>query len=103
MPAGSTSTGERPDSVDVQLHGLRGSARRASGPTGVQARVSLAGIASRRGDDCACFPSRSRCRPASPVRARVQPSRVRLVLGDPALVTRLFGTDGIRGVANSRP
>src|SRR6266849_3174030 len=42
IPAGLEVTGERPDSVDVQLHGLRGTLSRL-GTDRVKARLNLAG------------------------------------------------------------
>ena len=42
VPPGLVVTGERPDSVEVQLHGLRAALARAS-PESLRVRVSLAG------------------------------------------------------------
>jgi YbbR domain-containing protein len=42
VPAGLVVTGERPDSVEVQLHGLRSALSRVS-PESFRVRVSLAG------------------------------------------------------------
>lgn len=42
VPPGLVVTGERPDSVEVQLHGLRSALSRVS-PDGLRVRVNLAG------------------------------------------------------------
>jgi hypothetical protein len=78
MPAGLEVKGERPDSVDVQLHGLRWSLTRL-GSDRVKARLDLTG--SRAGEvTLRVLPERVTVPPGITV-VRVNPSRVRLVLG----------------------
>ena len=42
VPPGMTLTGDRPETIDVQIHGLRGTLARL-GPDQIKARVSLSG------------------------------------------------------------
>ena len=85
IPAGLEVKGERPDSVDVQLHGLRVALDRL-GTDRVRARVSLAG--SRAGEvtlrvqrrALVLQPEQITVPPGVTV-IRVNPSRLRLVLG----------------------
>lgn len=78
IPAGLEVKGERPDSVDVQLHGLRGSLARL-GTDRVKARLNLAG--SKAGEvTMRVLPEQITVPPGITV-VRVNPSRVRLVLG----------------------
>ena len=77
VPPGLALTDERPDSVDVQLHGLRGTLARLS-PEQVKAHVSLSGVGPgevmlRLSPDQVVVP------PGVTV-LRVNPSRIRLVL-----------------------
>ena len=77
VPPGLALTDERPDSVDVQLHGLRGTLARLSAEQ-VKARVSLSGVGPgevmlRLSPDQVVVP------PGVTV-LRVNPSRIRLVL-----------------------
>ena len=77
VPPGLALTDERPDSVDVQLHGLRGTLARLA-PEQVKAHVSLAGVGPgevmlRLSPDQVVVP------PGVTV-LRVNPSRIRLVL-----------------------
>jgi hypothetical protein len=78
IPAGLEVLGERPDSVDVQLHGLRGALSRL-GTDRVKARLSLAG--SRAGEVTLRVLPEQITVPAGITVVRVNPSRVRLVLG----------------------
>lgn len=78
IPAGLEVKGERPDTVDVQLHGLRGALSRL-GTDRVKARLNLAG--SRAGElTVRVLPEQITVPPGITV-VRVSPSRVRLVLG----------------------
>ncbi|HSE06901.1 MAG TPA: CdaR family protein [Methylomirabilota bacterium] len=78
IPAGLEVVGERPDSVDVQLHGLRGALSRL-GTDRVKARLNLAG--SKPGEVVVrVLPEQITVPPGITV-VRVNPSRVRLVLG----------------------
>jgi hypothetical protein len=78
IPAGLEVKGERPDSVDVQLHGLRGALSRL-GTDRVKARLNLAG--SKPGEVIVrVLPEQITVPPGITV-VRVNPSRVRLVLG----------------------
>jgi hypothetical protein len=78
IPAGLEVKGDRPDSVDVQLHGLRGALARL-GTDRVKARLNLAG--SRAGEvTMRVLPEQITVPPGITV-VRVNPSRVRLVLG----------------------
>ena len=70
-------TGERPESVDVQVHGLRGTLARLS-PEQVKARVSLSGIGCRRGD-APRLPDQVTV-PVGVTVVRVNPSRIRVIL-----------------------
>ena len=77
VPPGLALTDERPDSVDVQLHGLRGTLARLS-PEQVKAHVSLSGVGPgevmlRLSPDQVVVP------PGVTV-LRVNPSLIRLVL-----------------------
>ena len=78
IPAGLEVTGHRPDSVDVHLHGLRGSLMRL-GTDRVRARLDLAG--SKAGEvTVRVLPEQITVPPGVTV-VRVNPSHVRLVLG----------------------
>ncbi|HEY7435328.1 MAG TPA: CdaR family protein [Methylomirabilota bacterium] len=78
IPPGLEVKGERPDSVDVQLHGLRGALSRL-GTDRVKARLSLAGA--KPGEvTVRVLPEQITVPPGITV-VRVNPSRVRLVLG----------------------
>ncbi|MGH7316323.1 MAG: CdaR family protein [Candidatus Rokuibacteriota bacterium] len=78
IPAGLEVMGERPNSVDVQLHGLRGALSRL-GTDRVKARLNLAG--SKAGEVIVrVLPEQITVPPGITV-VRVNPSRVRLVLG----------------------
>jgi len=72
--------GERPDSVDVQLHGLRGTLSRL-GSDRVKARLNLSG--SKAGEVTMRVLPEQIMVPAGVTVVRVNPSRVRLVLGSP--------------------
>jgi hypothetical protein len=77
LPPGLQVVGERPDSVDVQLHGLRAVLGRL-GPEQVRARVSLAGV--RPGEVFLRLLPEQIVVPAGVTVLRVSPSRVRLVV-----------------------
>jgi hypothetical protein len=78
IPAGLEVRGDRPDSVDVQLHGLRGALTRL-GTDRVKARLNLAGA--KAGEvTVRVLPEQITVPPGITV-VRVNPSRVRLVLG----------------------
>ncbi len=77
VPPGLALTGERPDSVDVQLHALRGSLSRLS-PDQIRARVSLAGASS--GEVALRVLPEQVAVPAGITVVRVNPSRIRVVL-----------------------
>ena len=77
VPSGLALTGERPDSVDVQLHGLRGSLARL-GPDQVKARVSLSGASS--GEITLRLLPEQVAVPSGITVIRVNPSRIRVVL-----------------------
>ncbi|MGH7398029.1 MAG: CdaR family protein [Candidatus Rokuibacteriota bacterium] len=78
IPAGLEVKGERPTSVDVQLHGLRGVLSRL-GTDRVKARLNLAG--SKAGEVIVSILPEQVTVPAGITVVRVNPSRVRLVLG----------------------
>jgi hypothetical protein len=80
IPAGLEVKGDRPDSVDVQLHGLRGSLARL-GTDRVKARLNLAGTTAGE-VTVRVLPEQITVPPGVTV-VRVNPSRVRLVLGSP--------------------
>jgi YbbR-like protein len=80
IPAGLEVVGERPDSVDVQLHGLRGALSRV-GSDRVKARLSLNGA--RPGESILRVLPEQISVPAGITVVRVNPSRVRVVLGSP--------------------
>jgi YbbR-like protein len=77
VPAGIEVTGERPDSVDVQMHGLRAVLARV-GPEQVRARVSLAGA--RPGEMVVRLDPDQISVPSGVTVLRVNPSRLRLTL-----------------------
>jgi hypothetical protein len=78
IPAGLEVRGDRPDSVDVQLHGLRGALTRL-GTDRVKVRLNLAGA--KAGEvTMRVLPEQITVPPGITV-VRVNPSRVRLVLG----------------------
>jgi len=77
MPSGLALTGERPDSVVVQLHGLRGSLARLA-PDQVKARVSLAGAIP--GEITLRLLPEQIAVPSGITVIRVNPSRIRVVL-----------------------
>ncbi len=78
IPAGLAVTGDRPDSVEVQLHGLRGALLRL-GNDRVKARIDLTGSAAGE-VTLRVLPEQIMVPPGITV-VRVNPSRVRLVLG----------------------
>lgn len=78
IPAGLAVTGDRPDSVEVQLHGLRGALLRL-GNDRVKARIDLTGSAAGE-VILRVLPEQIMVPPGITV-VRVNPSRVRLVLG----------------------
>jgi hypothetical protein len=78
IPPGLEVKGERPDSVDVQLHGLRGALERL-GTDRVRARLSLSGA--RAGEVTLRVQPEQISVPPGVTVVRVNPSRVRLVLG----------------------
>ena len=78
IPDGLEVMGERPDSVDVQLHGVRGVLLRL-GPDRVKVRVSLTGA--KPGEvTLRVLPEQVTVPPGVTV-LRVSPSRVHLILG----------------------
>ncbi len=78
IPAGLEVQGERPESVDVQLRGLRGALARL-GSDRVRARLNLAGA--RAGEVVIRVMPEQIAVPHGVTVLRVSPSRVRLVLG----------------------
>lgn len=78
VPPGLEVVGERPDSVDVQLHGLRGALSRI-GPDRVKARLSLSGA--RPGEVTLHVLPEQISVPSGITVIRVNPSRVRVMLG----------------------
>jgi hypothetical protein len=77
IPQGLEVVGERPDSVDVQLHGLRAILARV-GPEQVRARVSLAGA--RPGEVVLRLVPDQITAPSGVTVLRVSPSRLRVTL-----------------------
>ena len=77
IPAGLVVAGERPESVDVQLHGLRAVLARL-GRDDVRARVSLAGV--RPGEVVVRLVPDHVAVPSGVTVLRVSPSRLRLTL-----------------------
>ena len=77
VPAGLALTGERPDSVDVQLHALRGSLSRLS-PDQIKVRVNLSGVIP--GEVALRVLPEQVTVPAGITVVRVNPSRIRVVL-----------------------
>ena len=77
IPQGLEVVGDRPDSVDVQLHGLRAVLARV-GPEQVRAHVSLAGA--RPGELVVRLVPDQVSAPTGVTVLRVSPSRVRVVL-----------------------
>ena len=81
VPAGLVVSGDQPETVDVQLHGLRGSLARLA-PDQLRAQVSLAGA--RPGEVLLhVLPEHINVPPGVTV-IRVNPSRIRLTLAAPA-------------------
>jgi hypothetical protein len=80
LPPGLVIAGQEPDSVDVQVHGLRGSLARLA-PERVRARLSLTGA--EAGEvTLRVLPENIAVPPGITV-LRVNPSRIRLVLDMP--------------------
>ncbi len=80
VPPGLVITGEQPESVDVQLHGLRGSLARLA-PDQLRARLSLTGA--EPGEvTLRVLPEHITVPPGITV-LRVNPSRIRLILAAP--------------------
>ena len=77
VPPGMALTAERPDTVDVQVHGLRGSLSRLT-PDQIKARVSLAGAS--QGEVAIRLLPEQVAVPAGITVVRVNPSRIRVVL-----------------------
>ena len=77
VPPGLVLTHERPDSVDVQLHGLRGTLARLA-PDQVKAHVSLSGMGP--GEVMVRLSPDQVVVPLGVTVLRVNPSRIRLVL-----------------------
>lgn len=77
IPAGLVVAGERPESVDVQLHGLRAVLARL-GRDEVRAKVSLAGV--RPGEVVIRLVPDQIAAPSGVTVLRVSPSRLRLTL-----------------------
>lgn len=77
IPAGLTLVGERPESVDVQLHGLRAILARV-GPEHVRARVSLSGA--HAGETVVRLVPDQITVPSGVTVVRVNPSRLRVTL-----------------------
>lgn len=78
IPAGLEVKGERPDTIDVQLHGLRGALDRL-GTDRVRARLSLAGL--EAGEVTLRVQPEQITVPPGVSVVRINPARVRLVLG----------------------
>jgi hypothetical protein len=74
---GLVVAGERPDTIDVQLHGLRGTLARL-GPDQVKARLSLSGVGP--GEVILRIVPEQVLVPAGITVLRVNPSRIRVVL-----------------------
>jgi hypothetical protein len=85
VPPGIEVTGDRPDSVDVQMHGLRAVLARV-GPEQVRARVSLAGA--RPGEMVVRLDPDQISVPSGVTVLRVNPSRLRLMLESRRAETR---------------
>jgi YbbR domain-containing protein len=80
LPSGITIASERPETIDVQLHGLRNVLARM-GPDQVKARLNLAGV--RPGEvEVRILPEQVHV-PAGITVLRVNPSRIRLTLAPP--------------------
>lgn len=77
IPAGLVVAGDRPESVDVQLHGLRAVLARL-GRDEVRAKVSLAGV--RPGEVVIRLVPDQIAAPSGVTVIRVSPSRLRLTL-----------------------
>jgi hypothetical protein len=78
IPAGLEVKGDRPDSVEVQLHGLRGTLLRL-GNDRIKARLDLSGT--RAGEVTLRVLPEQISVPAGITVVRVTPARVRLILG----------------------
>jgi hypothetical protein len=81
VPPGLVLTAERPDSVDVQLHALRGSLSQLA-PDQIKARVNLSGAAP--GEVALRVLPEQVTVPAGITVVRVNPSRIRVVLVRPS-------------------
>ena len=81
-------TGERPDSVDVQVHGLRGTLARLS-PDQVKAHVSLAGVGP--GETTLRLWPEQVTVPVGVTVLRVNPSRIRVMLAASPRTERASG------------
>ena len=77
LPAGLTMTSDRPDSVDIQVHALRGSLSRLT-PDQIKVRISLSGATS--GEIALRVLPEHVIVPSGITVVRVNPSRLRLML-----------------------
>ena len=77
LPAGLTMTSDRPDSVDIQVHALRGSLSRLT-PDQIKVRISLSGATS--GEMALRVLPEHVIVPYGITVVRVNPSRLRLML-----------------------
>jgi len=77
LPAGLTMTSDRPDSVDIQVHALRGSLSRLT-PDQIKVRISLSGATS--GEMALRVLPEHVIVPYGITVVRVNPSRLRLIL-----------------------
>ena len=88
LPPGLVVAGQEPDSVDVQVHGLRGSLARLA-PERVHARLNLAGA--EPGEVTIRLLPENVVVPPGITVLRVNPSRIRVVLDMPARSRRAPG------------
>ena len=77
LPAGLTMTSDRPDSVDIQVHALRGSLSRLT-PDQIKVRISLSGATS--GEMALRILPEHVIVPYGITVVRVNPSRLRVML-----------------------
>jgi len=94
VPAGMVVAGERPESVDIQLHGLRGTLSRLA-PDQIRARVNLSGVSP--GESTIRLLPEQVAVPVGVTVIRVTPSRIRVTVQTGSSSRRAPAREAFRG------